>query len=423
MSAKIRKTGFFVSLIFTLLFITIIVNMFKNYDRLTHSIKKQEPQVIVYPEILGFSLDSLSAKEGKIKKGEFFSDILQGFQIPYNKIAGLAEEAKNVLDVRKLVAGNRYFILSSNDSLNKAKYFIYEKNPVEYYVFHLNEENPKVYKKEKPVQTIEKELTGTIEGSLYQTLQDNGGSPELAVLMSEVFAWTIDFYRLQKEDAFSIIYEEQMVDTLHIGISSVKAIKFTHKGEDFYAFNYKTGGKISYFDENGKSLKKAFLKSPVKFSRISSHFNLKRFHPVQKRYKSHLGTDYAANYGTPILAVGDGTILEAQHKIYNGNYVKIKHNETYTTQYLHMSKFAAGIRKGAVVKQGDVIGYVGSTGLATGPHVCFRFWKNGEQVNHLQEKFIGSDPINPSALNDYLASISTLKGRLEHTKSPLVSRK
>ncbi len=315
------------------------------------------------------------------------------------------------------MAGNKYYVLKSNDSLSTPKYFIYEQNPAEYMVFHLDQNNPKVEKVEKEIEIKENTIQGIISNSLYESLKNNSADPELAVTMADIFAWSIDFYRLQKDDSYEIIIDEKYIDTTYYGMDKIKAIKFNHKGETFYAFAYQDGNKISFYDENGNSLVKAFLKSPVKFSRISSGYNLKRFHPVQKRVKAHLGTDYAAPYGTPILSVGDGVVVEAQFKYNNGNYVKIKHNDTYTTQYLHMSKFAKGITKGKYVRQGEIIGYVGSTGLATGPHVCFRFWKNGKQVNHLAEKFIASDPIKKEELPVYLSFIQNYKDRLDHQMS------
>jgi len=266
---------------------------------------------------------------------------------------------------------------------------------------------------QKDVIETRREVAGVITSSLYQTLIDIDCSAGLAMEMSEIYAWSIDFYRIQKGDRFKVIFTEKWVEDTRVGIGAIEACFFEHHKENFYAFPFEQDQVIDFFDENAKSLRKAFLKSPLKFGRISSSFTMRRYHPVQKRWKAHLGTDYAAPTGTPILAVGDGKVIEARYKKFNGNYVKIKHNGTYTTQYLHMSKFASGVRSGKFVRQGDIIGYVGSTGLATGPHVCFRFWKNGKQVNHRTQKLPASIPVKKELLPQFTANMDTLKFQLD----------
>ncbi|HRN42280.1 MAG TPA: peptidoglycan DD-metalloendopeptidase family protein, partial [Vicingus sp.] len=278
----------------------------------------------------------------------------------------------------------------SKDSLNNAQCFIYEPNSIEYVVFDLRD-SIHVYKQKRPIKTEIRTASGVISSSLYKTLQDANISPVLAIELSNIFAWTIDFYRIQKDDSFKVIYEEKFVDDKSVGLGKIIAAHFNHSGKEFQGHYFEQNGIGDYFDEKANSVKKAFLKSPLKFGRLTSGFTMKRFHPVQKINKAHLGTDYAAPKGTPILATGNGVVVESSHGVFNGNYVKIRHNSTYTTQYLHMSKRA--VKAGEKVKQGDVIGYVGSTGLATGPHVCYRFWKNGKQTNHLKEDFPTAEPI------------------------------
>lgn len=403
-----------VSFFFTCFFTSMVYNFVTHSKSLFyHEDGHSKPKKIEH--FLGYELDTLKLIEGKVKRGQFFSSIMTDFNVSYDKIITLAQASKHIFDVRKMMSGSNYYVLCGQES-NDPQVFIYEKNPAEFMVFHLDD-SLSVKKLNKKITVKERHISGSIENSLYESMQEHGGNAEVAMNLAEIFAWTIDFYRLQKNDAFEIIYEERMVDTTSLGIDGIKAVKFTHEEETFYAFHYKG----DFYDENGNSMKKAFLKSPVKFSRISSHYNLKRFHPVQRRIKAHLGTDYAAPAGTPILATGDGQIIEAKYGQFNGNYVKIRHNQTYTTQYLHMSKFAKGIKSGKYVKQGDVIGYVGSTGLASGPHVCFRFWKNNKQVNHLNEKFIASDPIKKSMLNKYLDHIHPYIEKLTH--SDLVAQK
>lgn len=245
-----------------------------------------------------------------------------------------------------------------------------------------------------------------VTGALYNDIAAAGGDPALAMLLSEVFAWTVDFYRIQKGDVFTVVYSERTVEGGRVGQPEVLAARYVSGGKVLEAFNF-SGTASGFFDAEGNSLRKAFLKAPLKFSRISSGFSHRRLHPVQKIFKAHLGTDYAAPYGTPILAVGDGVVTEAGRTGGNGNYVKIRHNGSYTTQYLHMRRIL--VRNGQRVAQGDVIGEVGSTGLATGPHVCFRFWKNGVQVDPRREIFPSAEPVP----EDERVAFNTLRDSLQ----------
>jgi murein DD-endopeptidase MepM/ murein hydrolase activator NlpD len=266
----------------------------------------------------------------------------------------------------------------------------------------------------------ERSIAGTIESSLYLTLQNLDVSPALAVSLADIYAWTVDFFRIQKGDAFRVIFEEKYVeDSIFVGVGAIKAASFYHGGTELYAFDYTDeSGNREFYDEKGNSLRKAFLKAPLKFFRISSKYNPKRLHPVLKTMRPHLGTDYAAPTGTPIMTTADGTIEKVGYTSGNGNYVKVKHNSVYSTQYLHMSKIAPGMKAGKRVRQGDVIGFVGSTGLATGPHVCYRFWKNGKQVNPLIEKLPESNPIAEGYRSDFENFIAPLKVKLDNLKVP-----
>lgn len=377
----------------------------------------REPEVSIE---YGIETDSFIVVKDKISKNENLSHILLRHGIPYPMIDALAKQSKEVFDVRRIATGQPYTIFCEKDSGKTAKCFIYEANQSEYVVFDMRN-GLNVYKGEKPVETKVMEASGVINSSLYLTLDEQGISPALAVELAQIYAWSIDFYRIQKGDWFTVIYEEKFVEGQSIGVGRVMAANFNHMSQDNYAFYYEYDDVKGYFDENGRSEKKAFLQAPVKFSRISSGYSKNRFHPVLKRNKAHLGTDYAAPYGTPIVAVGDGEVIEARYKSNNGNYVKIKHNRTYTTQYLHMSKFAKGIKKGVRVSQGDVIGYIGSTGLATGPHVCFRFWKNGKQVDHRREKLPPSEPVHQNYIDDFKAKSGELRKKLDNTAKSKVS--
>ena len=351
-----------------------------------------EPVQVPVELLYGIPLDSFEVVQDKVKKNEFLADILND-HLPYQVIHNGVQNAEGIFDVRQIRSGKPYALFFTPDTTHALRYFVYQKNAIDYVVMNFGD-SVKVTKGQHKVSTKERIASGKIESSLFNALKDAGLSGALAMEMSEIYAWSIDFYRLQKGDFFKVVFDEKFVNDEFIGVGDIKCSLFSHGGKPFYAFSFQADSlSQDYFDEEGMSLRKAFLQSPLKFGRISSGYTMKRYHPVQKRYKAHLGTDYAAPSGTPILAVGDGTVIERKYKRYNGNYVKIRHNGTYTTQYLHMSKFNSNVKKGSVVKQGDVIGYVGSTGLATGPHVCFRFWKNGKQVDHRREDFPSAEPI------------------------------
>ena len=342
----------------------------------------------------GIVTDSFKVIKGLIKPGQVLGEILYLNHIDHPEIDQIVKKSKGIFDVRRARAGQPYTVLCTNDSNAIAQYFIYEESHINYVVFDLLDEI-NVYRGEKEVEIRKRTASGEITSSLWNAIMDNNMSPALVMELSNIYAWTIDFFRIQKSDRFRVHYDERFVEGEFVGIGRIWAAKFTHQSEDFYAFYFKEEGENfgDYFDEESKTLRKAFLRAPLNFSRISSKYSKRRKHPVTGRVKPHLGTDYAAPKGTPILSTANGRIVEARYKRNNGNYVKIRHNNTYTTQYLHMSKIKSGIRPGVHVKQGDIIGYVGSTGLATGPHVCYRFWKNGVQVDPYKQKLPPSEPM------------------------------
>ncbi|MDA0683295.1 MAG: peptidoglycan DD-metalloendopeptidase family protein [Bacteroidetes bacterium] len=338
----------------------------------------------------GMAVNGFSVSEATVQRNETFSDLLNPYNVSYERIVTLARDGRDTFDVRRLKFGQTYRVYT--DSLGVGQFMVYERDLTSFVVFDLGED-PSIRVEERDVSVRTREVEGTINQSLYVTLVDQGIHPTVANRMSEVYAWQIDFSRIQKGDAFRIIFEEEYVGDDLVNVGNILAARFEHRKEDFFAFHYANGTIDEHYDQDGKSLRKAFLIAPVEYKRISSSFSYRRFHPVQKRFKAHLGTDYAADPGTPIMATGDGVVAEARYGQYNGNYVKIRHNGTYTTQYLHMSKIKTGIRAGVAVKQGQIIGFVGSTGLATGPHVCYRFWKEGQQVDHRREKIPSVGPI------------------------------
>lgn len=341
---------------------------------------------------------------GVVKPGQSLSHLLTPHGISTSKVVALAQSARATYDVRKIRSGRNWWVAYSNDTA--ASWFVYERNPREFAVFSLAD-TLGVRLGSYPAETKTHRVEGVIDNSLYVDLEEAGAPSTLALAMANVYAWTVDFSRLQAGDTFDVLYEREYVNDEPVGMPRVIACHFSHRGRDIPAYRFDQGEGPDYFDADGGSLRKAFLKAPVEFSRISSHYNLKRFHPVLGRTKAHLGTDYAAPHGTPIFAVGDGVVIKSGYTSGNGNYVKIRHNSTYETQYLHMSRRA--VKVGESVRQGQTIGYVGATGLATGPHVCFRFWKNGQQVDHLREEFPPSDPIAEAARPDF----EKIKQRLE----------
>jgi murein DD-endopeptidase MepM/ murein hydrolase activator NlpD len=370
------------------------------WDRIDFSHQKEEVIVENFEEemqedllLYGININELDVVEGIVGKNQTLSTLLAPFNVPYQIIDEIARKSKDIFDVRKIAFNKKFTVLTGRDS-SQAQFFIYEPNPSEYVVFKLDE--VEIYKEEKPVELRKVELGGEIDHSLSVNMNQLGITNDLVDQFADLYGWYVDFQKLQKGDKFKVVYHEKVVEGNVVGITDIEAAYFEHKGESYHAIPFEQNGETSFFDQEGNSFKKAFLRDPLKYTRISSRYNLNRYHPVQKRYKPHLGTDYAAPTGTEIRTVGDGTVVEARYTSANGNYVKIKHNGTYTTQYLHMSKIASGMKPGTRVKQGQVIGFVGATGLATGPHLCFRFWKNGKQVDWLQEKIPPSDPILPA---------------------------
>jgi murein DD-endopeptidase MepM/ murein hydrolase activator NlpD len=400
-----------------LIFISILVACAQpesNQDKATSDSTQTNP---VVDTLFGFNPDSFIVRKGVIKRNQFLADILLEYDVPYATIHEIGIKSKDVYDVRKLARNKPYTVLCKNDSAQIGQVFIYQPNDIDYVIYDFRRDSILISEHKKDVSLVEKEFTGQIKTSLYESLQDSGQNVMLAFEMADIFAWSIDFYRLQKGDYYTVIFDEIQVEEKFIDIGRIKAVLFNHEGREFFAYYFEQdsiGG--DYFDEAAGSLRKAFLKSPLKFSRLTSGYTRRRFHPVQKRWKAHLGTDYAAPRGTPIMSTGDGKVIEATYKKYNGNYVKIKHNSVYMTQYLHMNKIKSGIKPGLYVKQGDIIGYVGSTGLATGPHVCYRFWKNKAQVNHLNEDFPPSEPVREENMGAYYDYIRPFQERLQSSR-------
>ena len=397
------------------LFVLLIIwVMSSKNERVTVLEEQEEVAEVVEPRVvLTLPADTLRFEKHTIASGESFGALLGKRGIGTAQIYKIAAAVEDQFNVRRIRAGIEVQFATGDSSLFPS-YFIYPESKYEYWIIGLQDS---IYAKkvEKEREVRRRAISGTIDDALYLSVGRSGGTQALAMSLVEVYAWTIDFFRLQKGDAFSVIYEEEYVDdTVYVGLKRVVSANLTHMGNDFYSFPYENElGFHDYYDEEGRSLRKTFLRAPLNFTRISSRYSGRRFHPVQKRWKAHLGTDYAAPTGTPIMTTAAGVIIAAQYTSANGNYVKVRHNSTYTTQYLHMSKIKPGIKNGVKVKQGDVIGYVGSTGLATGPHVCYRFWVNGKQVDPYKQKLPDAKPLTADRMDVYQSYMTRLKEELD----------
>lgn len=383
------------------------------------SVEATKIEVVKKPHIeFGYNFDDYKVVQDTIRNGDSFGQILERNKLGYAKVLEIAKESKGVYDIRRVQVGKPYTILCSKDSIGLPEVFVYQPNGEVYYVFDFKD-SIKVHRKQKPIIYKEKTASGIIYSSISETLDEQGLSPVLAFQMSDIYAWTISFVKLQEGDRFKVIYEDKYIDdSVYVGVHKIKAAYFEHKKEPFYAFEYETDkekGIVDYFSEDAKNLRRAFLKGPIALGRISSRYNLKRRIALYgNRVRPHKGTDFAAPVGTPILATANGTVTKSGYTSGNGNYVKIKHNTTYSTQYLHMRK--RKVKRGDFVKQGDVIGWVGMTGNTSGPHVCYRFWKNGRQVDPFKQKLPEAKPMKTELKNKFFKYIETIKEQLDSVK-------
>ncbi|MDB4334904.1 peptidoglycan DD-metalloendopeptidase family protein [bacterium] len=367
--------------------------------------------------LLGIDVDSFLVENGKVKRNQNLSDILLKYDVSYATINSLANCSKEVFDVRKMKKDNSYHLFLDKDSANTAKYFAYEISKTEYLVLQLTDSvQANIFQKE--IRRESKRASGVITSSLWNAMTDQGVSPMLALELSDIYAWTVDFFGIEEGDHFKVFYTQNYVDSTSVGIESIDAALFNHRGVDYYAFNFqKDSVNYDFFDEKGQSLRKAFLKAPLKFSRISSRFSNSRYHPVLKIRRPHHGIDYAAPRGTPVYTIGDGRIIARGYQAKGGgNYLKIKHNSVYTTVYMHLKGFAKGMVQGKQLKQGELIAFVGSTGLSTGPHLDFRVFKNGKPIDPLKVKAPPVEPVKDDDMERFKAFYTPLKSKLDSLK-------
>ncbi len=398
----------------------------KSLELTQEAIEKENAMVSVVPKPLmkfGFNLDNFEVKKDTIRYGDSFGELMLQHKVEYPKIAKISKDFKDTFDVRKIRVGKPYTILKSKDTTETAQVFIYENDVVNYTVVDLRD-SVSAYRDKNKVKYVNREASGVIETSLSEAILAQGIDYKVTNDLSEIYAWTIDFFRLQKGDKFKVIYKEKYInDSIYAGAEPIEAAYFEHNGRPIYAFAYENDSLkkiVDYYDDEANNLRRTFLRAPVQFSRISSRYNLKRkIRFYGNRIRPHKGTDYAAPVGTPILATANGTVTESTRRGGNGKYVKIRHNATYSTQYLHMKK--QNVKKGQYVRQGDVIGWIGMTGNTSGPHVCYRFWRNGRQVDPLREKLPKAKPLAVDLQPAYFEYVNPLKDQLDCMAYPEIA--
>ncbi|HNP32533.1 MAG TPA: peptidoglycan DD-metalloendopeptidase family protein [Flavobacterium sp.] len=404
MSKVFQKT----TLIFLLATLTISCNKTKEEEEIITP--KVKPKSVEF----GFNLHDFNVVHDTIKSGDTFGSILDRQNLDGRQVHEIVAKVKDSFDVRSIRRGKPFTILRSKDKTNKIQVFIYQPDRLNYYLIDFRD-SIVAHKMIRPLTFKSRTIAGALNGSLSETLQKLNVDPSLAPKIAKIYAWSIDFFKLKRGDKFGLKFTERYInDTVYDGVDSLKAAFFEYKGKKIYAFPFapdENTKKQQYYDEEGKTLKNFFLKAPLKFVNITSHYSANRFHPVQLIWKAHKGTDYAAPTGTPIMTTAAGVVEQAGFTTGNGNFVKVKHDKVYSTQYLHMSKIL--VKRGQRVTQGQIIGKVGSTGLATGPHVCYRFWKNGVQVDALKLKLPTSTPMDGRYKAKYMAYMKPLKRELD----------
>jgi murein DD-endopeptidase MepM/ murein hydrolase activator NlpD len=347
----------------------------------------------------GFEVGQFELVNNRVQRNESLYIILRRYDISPQFITSLQRAARPYTNISRVMPGQKYRLYASEEGVTG---MVWHLSTLEYLSFDWRSGEIEINRGDIPLSKIERVSSGIIYSSLYETIQDMGESQMIGNALAEMFAWEIDFFALQRGDQFKIVYEELYAGGEFYGIGKIKAAEFLHRGQTYNGYHFDNGLRMGYFNEEGNSLQKALLKAPFRYSqRVSSGFSHNRFHPILQRNRPHYGIDYAAPTGTPILAVGDGVVTEARYRGSNGNIVQIRHNGTYSTAYLHLNGFATGIRQGAQVKQGQIIGYVGETGLATGPHLCYRMYVNGKPVNSLRVDLPASEALEEHYMEEF----------------------
>ncbi len=400
---------------YSLAFLLIVSLLFlvKNWQKT----EPEEPIEGTY--FLGLRTDTLSKVEGRIQGGITLSDLLEQFDLPQNLITRTISTASGTFEPTQMKAGHTYYAYCGGENQTQLRYLIYGRSQTDFVVFDFSD-SIRVYLKQKPVKIIRKMAEGVIRESLWNSISQSGHNTELCYRLATIYAWQIDFFSIRKGDHYKVIYDELVVDdSVSIDIGRIHGAVFGHNDNTYYAIPFEQDSVLEYYDENGRNLRKSFLKAPLRFSRISSRFSNSRRHPVLRIRRPHHGVDYAAPRGTPVVSIGNGVVVAAGYQRGGGNYVKIKHNATYSSTYMHLSRMARGIRRGARVQQGQRIGYVGSTGLSTGPHLDFRIYKKGKPIDPLK---VISPPVN-TLKPEYADSFRQVRNRTLNALSNHLSTK
>jgi murein DD-endopeptidase MepM/ murein hydrolase activator NlpD len=407
-----RNVWIGVAVVAVLMAVVMLIAYFVHFDQ--QPVEKvvevvEEPK----PELLfGLPKDSFAIATHIVRNNQFLSDILVSVGLTYPKVDQMVSACKPMFDFRKMNVGHKFTFFFTNDSSRLLKHAVYEINRIQYISVSLGDSVTAVMG-QKEIVSVEKSAKAKIRSSLWKTIQENNLNPALAIQLSDIFAWSVDFFGIERGDYFKVLYREDFVDGESVGISKIHAAVFSHHKKELFAFQFEQDSVWDYFDGDGQSLRKAFLKAPLKFSRISSRFSNARLHPILKIRRPHHGIDYAAPTGTPVHTIGDGRVIaKGWDGKGGGNYLKITHNSVYTTVYMHLSGFAPGISTGSAVKQGQLIGFVGSTGLSSGPHLDFRVFQNGRPIDPLKVESPPVEPVKPENLARFQTFINPLKASL-----------
>lgn len=411
-------------ILFAILFSLLMLPLLNQYatQNQAQAVQKpafEEPQKTAVKRKFGIAVDSFHIFSRRVQRNEYLSTIFDKLDIPYEELLQVTHTPDSIFDIRKIRAGRPYHVFYSSDSLKTPLYWVYEKTPMQYVRITLGD-NVKVEQGQRKSTLKKQTAEGVIESSLWNTLKNNELPFELSIELSDMYAWTIDFFSLQKGDRFKVVYEEEFVDSVHVGISSVQAAQFIHGDTSYMAFHFTSDSVSGYYDQHGNSLEKEFLKAPLHFTRVSSGFTYRRMHPILKRVTTHLGVDYAAPRGTPVMSIGEGKVIAKYTSRGGGNVVKIKHNGVYTTAYLHLMGFEPGLHVGKHVEQGERIGRVGSTGWSTGPHLDFRVWRNGQNMDPTKLKSPPVEPVPPYDEAAFATRRDSLQQALRKIGRPLM---
>jgi murein DD-endopeptidase MepM/ murein hydrolase activator NlpD len=393
--------------------LTIVILGMATSNTISKAVQQATEPVVRYE--YGLPIDSFRIDTFTVKEGETLGGMLNRLGATKKQITGITLMPRSEFDVRTIRPGKTYYALYQTDTagIEQLEYYIYLQSIREAVVLHLTD-SMHVERFEKEVTHQERSAEVVIESSLWNAMANNNLPTELALELSDIYAWTIDFFGLQKGDSIRVYYDELYVDSTRIGIGRIWAADFYHarKWQEAYWFEHES--THNYFDAEGNSLRKAFLKAPLNYKRISSGFTYARKHPIYKTVRPHTGVDYAAPTGTPVVSIGDGKVIMKEYKGGGGHTVKIKHNSTYTTGYLHLSKYAKNLKVGQYVKQGEVIGYVGSSGASTGPHLDFRVWKNGSPIDPLKMQSPPAEPIPTQYKDTFQTKVAEYRKKLSN---------